>query len=99
MTEKKDMTLEEQQKLMDICSKQADQYLQHIRPLFANRESDYGSVWAIENYMRMSLLPGIFVLRQSLSDEAIKEFIPTLQKLILEFKLITQENKEGNNEI
>ena len=46
-----------------------------------------GSAWAVENYIIMSLLPGIGVMRQFLSDEAIKEFMPQLEKMVLDYKM------------
>ncbi len=96
----KQITPEEAAQLTDLCSKQADQFLQHIRPFFATREEEFGTQWAIENYIRMALLPGIYVMRQSLSDEAIKEMMPLLEKMIMSFEIvIDEEKKEENNEV
>jgi len=93
--EQKVMSPEDAKKLTYLCSQQADQFLQHIRPYFANREEEYGTQWALENYMRMALLPGIYVVRQSLSNEAIKEMMPSLEKMILEYKILEEEVKEN----
>ena len=95
--EVKVMPVEEAETLTKECCKHADDFLLSLREKFIPLSKEYGEQWAINTYLRMALIPGVYVARQSFSDDVIKEMMPAIEKMILEYKIVTPE--EQANEV